>query len=283
MPQLIDLHTHSTASDGSLSPDELVRHARAAGLAAIALSDHDTTVGLNEAAKTAREIGIELIPAIEFSVESATETHIIGLMIDPGNEALQNAIVRSQKQRIERSQETARKLTALGMPVTFEEAAALAGGDVIGRAHFAKLLVQKGFTASVKEGFDRFLASGKPAYVGGHVITDREAIEIIHNAGGVAVLCHPHLIKLSDADLFAYMTTLKAYGLDAVEGYYTEFTSTMETTFRAFAEKLDLLLSGGSDFHGANKPTIAIGKGYGNLEIPYALLNALREKANSYR
>ena len=204
-------------------------------------------------------------------------------MIDPGNEALQNAIVRSQKQRIERSQETARKLTALGMPVTFEEAAALAGGDVIGRAHFAKLLVQKGFTASVKEGFDRFLASGKPAYVGGHVITDREAIEIIHNAGGVAVLCHPHLIKLSDADLFAYMTTLKAYGLDAVEGYYTEFTSTMETTFRAFAEKLDLLLSGGSDFHGANKPTIAIGKGYGNLEIPYALLNALREKANSYR
>lgn len=283
MPKFIDLHTHSTASDGSLSPSELVRHAKSAGLVAIALSDHDTTQGLSEAAATANEVGIELIPAIEFSVESATETHIIGLLIDPDNADLQNAITRAQKQRVERSYETARKLTALGMPVSFEEAAAIAGGDVIGRAHFAKVLVQKGFTSSVKEGFDRYLASGKPAYVGGHVITDREAIDIIHKAGGVSILCHPHLIKLSDDDLFAYMKKLKGYGLDAVEGYYTEFTSEMETTFRAFAERLGLLLSGGSDFHGANKPTISIGKGYGNLKIPYSLLEALKTRASLYR
>lgn len=283
MTKFIDLHTHSTASDGSLSPTELVLHANETGLSAIALSDHDTTAGLNEAAKTAKKVGIELIPAIEFSVESATETHIIGLLINPDSQDLQNAIQRSQKQRIERSLGTARKLTALGMPVSFEEVAAIAGGDVIGRAHFAKVLVQKGYVGSVKEAFDRYLASGKPAYVGGHVLTDREAIEIIHKAGGVSVLCHPHLIKLSDDALFTYMKTLKGYGLDAVEGYYTEFTPEMETTFRAFAQTLGLLLSGGSDFHGANKPTIAIGKGYGNLEIPYSLLDALKERALIYR
>lgn len=283
MPKFIDLHTHSTASDGSLTPRELVLHAKKAGLSAIALSDHDTTQGLAEAKKAANEIGIELVPAIELSVQSDTETHIIGLLIDPSCRELQNAVKRAQKQRVERSYETARRLTALGMPVTYEEAAAIAGGDVIGRAHFAKILVQKGFTTSVKEGFDRFLAAGKPAYVGGHVLTDREAIEIIHKAGGVAVLCHPHLIKLSDDALFTYMKELKRYGLDAIEGYYTEFTPEMETTFRGFATGLGLLLSGGSDFHGANKPTIAIGKGYGNLAIPYSLLDALKEHAKAYR
>ena len=283
MTHYIDLHTHSSASDGSLSPAALMHHAKKAGLAAIALSDHDTTAGLHEAAATAKEIGIELLNAIEFSVQSDTETHIIGLMIDPDNEVLQDAIARSQKQRIDRGYLTAEKLTALGMPVTFEEAQALAGGDVIGRAHFAKVMVQKGYVSSVKEAFDRYLAAGKPAYVGGHVLTDREAIEIIHKAGGVAILCHPHLIKLSDSDLFNYMQKLVCYGLDAVEGYYTEFTPEMEKTFRYFAKKLGLLLSGGSDFHGANKPTILIGKGYGNLAIPYSILDALKARAKRYR
>ena len=279
----IDLHTHSTASDGSLSPAALVRHAKEAGLSAIALSDHDTTAGLREAAATAKEIGIELLPALEFSVISDTETHIIGLMIDPEHDALRDAIARSQKQRIDRGYLTAEKLTALGMPVSFEEAEAIAGGDVIGRAHFAKVMVQKGYVSSIKEAFDKYLAAKKPAYVGGHVLTDREAIEIIHNAGGVAILCHPHLIKLSDSDLYNYMQKLVCYGLDAVEGYYTEFTPEMEKTFRYFAKKLGLLLSGGSDFHGANKPTIAIGKGYGNLAIPYTVLDALKARAKRYR
>ena len=279
----IDLHTHSTASDGSLSPAALVRHAKEAGLSAIALSDHDTTAGLREAAATAQEIGIELLPALEFSVISDTETHIIGLMIDPEHDALRDAIARSQKQRIDRGYLTAEKLTALGMPVSFEEAEAIAGGDVIGRAHFAKVMVQKGYVSSIKEAFDKYLAAKKPAYVGGHVLTDREAIEIIHNAGGVAILCHPHLIKLSDSDLYNYMQKLVCYGLDAVEGYYTEFTPEMEKTFRYFAKKLGLLLSGGSDFHGANKPTIAIGKGYGNLAIPYTVLDALKARAKRYR
>ena len=283
MTQYIDLHTHSLASDGSLTPSELVRHAKEAGLAAIALSDHDTTAGLREAAATAKEIGIELLPAIEFSVISDTETHILGLMINPDCPALQDAIARSQKQRIDRGYLTAEKLAALGFSVTYEEAAALAGGDVIGRAHFARVMVQKGYVGSVKEAFDKYLAAKRPAYVGGHVLTDREAIEIIHKAHGVAILCHPHLIKLSDSDLFVYMQKLLCYGLDAVEGYYTEFTPEMEKTFRYFAKKLGLLLSGGSDFHGANKPTIAIGKGYGNLAIPYPILDALKERAKRYR
>lgn len=283
MEKRIDLHTHSTASDGSLSPKELMQKAKEAGLSAIALSDHDTTAGLKEAEAEAKALSLELVPAIEFSVASDTETHIIGLFIDPDCEALCDAIDRSQRQRVARGYETAEKLSALGMPITIEEAAAFSGGDIIGRAHFAKAMVQKGYVGSVKEAFDRFLAAKKPAYVGGHVLTDREAIEIIHKAGGVAVLCHPHLIKLSDSDLFVYMQKITCYGLDAVEGYYTEYTPEMEKTFRYFAKKLSLLLAGGSDFHGANKPTIALGTGYGNLQIPYSLLDALKERAMRYR
>ncbi len=276
MTNCIDLHTHSTASDGSLSPRELMIHAKKAGLAAIALTDHDTVAGLEEASLAAKEVGIELVKGIEFSVASSTETHILGLLIDPEAPALKDAMARSQKQRIERAYKTAEKLRALGFSVTFEEAAATAGGDVIGRAHFARVLVDKGYIGSVKEAFDSYLASGKPAYVGGHVLTDRDAIDIIHSSGGVAVLAHPHLIRLSDSDLFVYMQKLKAYGLDGVEGYYTEFTPEMEMTFRSFAAKLSLALSGGSDFHGKNKPTIAIGKGYGNLDISYSLLTILK-------
>ena len=279
----VDLHTHSNASDGSLTPRELIYHAKEAGLAAIALSDHDTTEGLAEASKAASEVGIELLPAVEFSVISDTETHIIGLMVDPEHHLLRDALERSQIQRRDRAKTTAKKLSALGFDCPYEEVRTLASKDIIGRAHFAKLMVNKGYVASVKEAFDRYLAAGKPAYVGGHVLTDREAIEIIHASGGVAILCHPHLIKLSDSDLYVYMQKLVCYGLDAVEGYYTEFTPEMETTFRYFAKKLGLLVSGGSDFHGANKPTIKIGKGYGNLEIPYAVLTALKERAKRYQ
>ncbi|MBR2986766.1 MAG: PHP domain-containing protein [Clostridia bacterium] len=279
----IDLHTHSKASDGSLTPRELVYHAKEAGLSAIALSDHDTTEGLPEAEKAASEVGIELIPAIEFSVISDTETHILGLFIEKSNQRLRDAIERSQIQRRDRAKITAQKLAALGFDCPCEEALDPKDGTVIGRAHFAKLMVKKGYVSSVKEAFDKYLASGKPAYVGGHVLTDREAIDIIHEAGGVAVLCHPHLIRLSDSDLYVYMQKLVCYGLDAVEGYYTEFTPEMQKTFRHFAKRLGLLLSGGSDFHGANKPTIRIGKGYGNLEIPYSILTALKERAKRYQ
>ncbi|MBQ7364224.1 MAG: PHP domain-containing protein [Clostridia bacterium] len=279
----IDLHTHSKASDGSLPPKELVALAKESGLSAIALSDHDTTDGIDEATEAAKQLGIELIPAIEFSVVSDTETHIIGLFIEKSNQRLRDAIERSQIQRRDRAKITSQKLAALGFDCPCEEALDPKDGNVIGRAHFAKLMVKKGYVSSVKEAFDRYLASGKPAYVGGHVITDREAIEIIHEAGGVAVLCHPHLIRLSDSDLYVYMQKLKCYGLDAVEGYYTEFTPEMESTFRYFARKLGLLLSGGSDFHGANKPTIAIGTGYGNLKIPYTVLSDLKECAKKYR
>lgn len=275
----IDLHTHSYYSDGTLSPADLMQAAKAAGLSAVALSDHDTTNGLDEAEAEARRIGLEFIPAVELSVISDTETHIVGLFIDRYEPTFQEALARSQQVRKERNRQTANALMALGFACPLEEAEALAGHGIVGRAHFAKLMVQKGYVSSVPEAFDRYLASGRPAYSGQHLFSDKQAIELIHRAHGVAILAHLHLIRLSDDALFSYLKRLKNCGLDGLEGYYTEYTDKMAATFRSFAQELGLILSGGSDFHGATKPQIAIGKGYGSLAVPYDLLQDLRSRA----
>lgn len=275
MEPFIDLHTHSYYSDGSLSPAELVRHAQEVGLSALALSDHDTTAGLPEALAEADRLSFHFIPGVELSVISATETHIVGLAIDPNSPSLQKALAVAQDFRRERNQTTAAKLAALGFDCPLAEAEALAGHGIVGRGHFAKLMVKKGYAASVPEAFEHYLASGRPAYTGEHPFTDREAIELIHSAGGVAILAHLHLIRLTDEALFSYLKKLKAFGLDGIEGYYTEYSEEMGIRYRGFAEKLALLLSGGSDFHGTIKPHIALGKGFGNLHVPASLLSPL--------
>lgn len=274
--KIIDLHTHSTCSDGSMTPTQLVKHAAENGIAAIALTDHDTVSGVEEAVAAGKEYGVEVVPSIEFSVKSATETHILGYYIDINNEQLKEILKEIIEKRIERNVVTARLLQELGFDVTLEEAAALAPGGIVGRAHFARVMMNKGYVSSVKEAFEKYLSSGKPAYFGNQKLEAKTAIEAIHAAGGVAFLAHPHLVKLPDDELEIFLVELKSYGLDGLEGYYTDYDEAMQNKFQAMAKKYGLEISGGTDFHAAMKPHIAIGKGTGNMAIPYSVLENIK-------
>lgn len=281
--KLIDLHTHSTCSDGSMTPDELVKHAAENGLAAIALTDHDTVSGVEEAVSAGERYGVEVVPAIEFSVKSQTETHILGYFIDVHNPVLKEILGEIIEKRIERNVMTAKLLKDLGFDVTLEEAASLAPGGIVGRAHFARVMMNKGYVSSVKEAFEKYLSSGKPAYFGNQKLEAETAIQAIHSAGGVAFLAHPHLIKISDERLEKYLEELKSYGLDGLEGYYTDYDEEMQTKFQAMAKKHSLEISGGTDFHAAMKPHISIGKGTGNMAIPYSVLERIKQLIKTER
>ena len=276
MEKLIDLHTHSLKSDGSMTPAEVVREAKRAGLAAIALSDHDTVDGIREAVAEGEKIGVEVIPAIEFSVQSKTETHILGYFIDIENPDLLKTLKEVVDLRIERNYVTCQRLNELGFDITIEEVRALAPNNFVGRAHFARVLMDKGYTKSVKEGFDLYMTSGKYAYCEKQRLTARDAVELIGKCGGISFLAHPHLTKLGDDELKEFLKELKGFGLSGLEGYYTDYTPEMQEKYQAMAKELGLLISGGTDFHAAMKPHISIGTGLGNMKIPYSVLEAMK-------
>lgn len=276
----IDLHTHSTCSDGSMTPAELVHHAKESGLCAMALSDHDTVSGVDEAMATGREFGIEVIPAIELSAVSATETHILGYFIDPHAPELVHALGRIRDIRVERLTETCEMLRQHDIAVSMDEVRATAGGGVLCRAHIAKIMTEKGYAESPRDAFNRWLNVGCPCYSETQAITDEEAIALIRSAGGDAYLAHLHLTKLPDDRLDAFVARLAAAGLHGLEGYYTDYTADMAEKYRALAKKYHLAISGGTDFHGSFKPHIAIGRGLGNMEIPYAVLAEMKKRHN---
>ena len=276
MEKHIDLHTHSLKSDGSMTPAEVVREAKKAGLAAIALSDHDTVDGLPEAIVEGEKIGVEVIPAIEFSVQSKTETHILGYFIDYNNPHLKQIIKEVVDLRIERNHVTTQRLNELGFDITLEEVRALAPNNFVGRAHFARVLMDKGYTQSVKEGFEKYMSVGKYAYCEKQRLTARDAVEIIEKCGGISFLAHPHLTKLSDDELKEFLLELKGYGLCGIEGYYTDYTPEMQEKYQSLAKELGLMISGGTDFHAKMKPHISIGTGLGNMKIPYSVLEEMK-------
>lgn len=280
MEKRIDLHTHSIYSDGSMTPSELVRHAKNEGLSAIALSDHDSIGGVAEAVEEGKRIGIEVIPAIELSAEAETETHILGYYIDINNPTLLEKLAYVRQVRREREEEICEKLRGLGFDVSMEEVEELAETDVLCRAHFAKLMVAKGFVTSVKEAFDLYLANGRPAYSGRQAMTDEEAVRLIAEAGGVSFLAHLHLSRKPHGELVEFVKRLKGAGLCGIEGYYTEYTPEMQEEFQNIARDLNMPISGGTDFHGAFKPHISIGRGLGNLSIPYSLLDTIKKYVN---
>ncbi len=276
---MIDLHTHSAASDGTLTPEQLVYHAKENGLHAIALTDHDTTDGIYEAQAAAKKCGITLIPGVELSVKAETEMHIVGLDVDPSCAALQETLQIMRRTRAERSEETARKLQELGFPVTAEQAAAIATGGNVGRAHYARLLYEGGYVESVEEAFAKYLNSGCPAYSNRQSLTPQEGISLIRQAGGIPVIAHLHLTELKGETLRQTLIALRDAGLAAIEGYYSDYTPEMQQEYLALARELGLGVSGGSDFHGATKPHIAIGRGRGNLCIP----DSVWEELQTYR
>lgn len=275
----IDLHTHSLKSDGAQPPAEVVRTAWQAGLSAMALADHDNIEGVPEAMAEGERLGIEVIPAVELSAQSDTELHILGYFIDIHNKQLNEAVAYALRVRDERQEETCRKLNEQGFAITMEELRQEAHGNpVLCRAHFAQIMVRKGYAPSVQEAFSKYLSVGCYAYSNRQALTGPEAVSLIREAGGIAVAAHLHLIKLPDDQLKEALKALIPYGLEGVEGYYTDYTPDMEQRYRAMAKELGLVISGGTDYHGANKPHISIGKGRGNLQIPYSVLEGLRQR-----
>ncbi len=276
MEKYIDLHTHSLKSDGSMTPTEVVEEAKRAGLAAIALSDHDTVDGVREAVEAGERLGVEVIPAIEFSVQSKTETHILGYFIDIENPELLKTLKEVVDLRIERNHVTCQRLNELGFEMTLEEVRALAPNNFVGRAHFARVMMDKGYISSVKEGFDKYMSVGKYAYCEKQRLTARDAIELIEKCGGLSFLAHPHLTKLPDDELKDFLRELKGYGLCGLEGYYTDYTPGMQEKYQSMADELGLMISGGTDFHAKMKPHISIGTGLGNMKIPYSVIEKMK-------
>lgn len=281
---IVDLHVHSTKSDGSYTPSGLVAYALEKGLTAFALTDHDTTDGIDEALRAAEGKPIEVIPGIEFSSEyEGKDIHIIGLYIDYQSGFFKRRLVNFVNGRIIRNREMCRRLTAHGIPVTYEELAAEFPGSVITRSHYAKYLLNHGYTKSLEEAFDRYIGDNCPCFVPRKKITPMRAVEIILKAGGIPILAHPILYHMSGAGLEKLIAALKETGLVGIEAVYSTYSPSEERQMRALAAKYDLCISGGSDFHGNAKPGLDLAVGYGRLFIPEEILTNLKKRHGEMR
>lgn len=274
----IDLHVHSSFSDGTYTPAQLIQLAKEIGLSAIALTDHDTIEGIQEAVNAASDSGIELIPGVEMScLYRRKDIHIVGLLIDHENPDLLRSIRHYQDNRTKRNEIMAKKLTDGGFSVTVPELEQQFPGATLTRAHFARFFVEKSVWNSKDEAFDRYIGEGCPYYVEKAYVSPDEAIKVIHKAGGIAILAHPLLYRLSDLELESMVTYLKGLGLDGIETMYSTYSDAQQLYMLHLAADHQLLKSGGSDFHGANKPDIALGTGYGKLRVPGSYLHMMKE------
>lgn len=275
--RIVDLHVHSTESDGTLTPEDLVAEAKKAGLAAFALTDHDTCQGVCKAMPLAASAGIELIPGIELSTDyHGKEVHIVGLYIDIENEQLLKKTAEYRKCRSERNALMVEALRKEGLSITMEELVAENPDCVITRANIARFLYEHGQIKSVREAFDRYIGDHCKCYVGRLKVASTDAVRLIKEAGGTAILAHPLLYGLSNTNLQKMIDELKPAGLDGLEAIYSTYTTGEEQQMKRLARENGLLISGGSDFHGSNKPDIALGRGRGHLYIPYSILEEIK-------
>ena len=274
----IDLHVHSSASDGSCSGAELVRLALEEGLSAIAVTDHDTVSGYAEAARLGAQLGLELVPGIEISTRFHASVHILGYFIDPDSPHLRPVLDWVVQDRDERNRKMAARMAADGLPVDYEQMHARFG-TVIGRPHFAQILVELGLAESVQDAFARYVERGQKYYMPRSFLPIERSIELIRLAGGLPVLAHPFQYKLSDGELRELIEHCIESGLRGMECRYSGYTEEQSAYLLSLAGEYGLLPTGGSDFHGSPKPHIRLGSGTGDLAVPYAWLEALREAA----
>ncbi|MBK9305615.1 MAG: PHP domain-containing protein [Nitrospira sp.] len=275
----LDLHLHTTHSDGSCTPAEVIGLAHQAGVTTLAITDHDTTSGIPEAIAAGEQYGIEIIPGVEISsLMGSSELHILGYFFDWQDNALNQRFKSLRDSRHHRNPQIIERLRSLGIDITYDEVRALAGSDSVGRPHIARALMNKGVVTSAKEAFDRFLGDRKAAYVPRELPSPADAIRWIKEAHGLAVLAHPTWVKLTDQPLTELVRRLKADGLDGVEVYYSTHAARQTREYLSLAQQLGLLVTGGSDFHGLTKPDIEVGIGKGSLHIPTTLLPKMKEK-----
>ncbi|HEY3329040.1 MAG TPA: PHP domain-containing protein [Capsulimonadaceae bacterium] len=277
----IDLHAHTTSSDGSLSPTQLVELAVDSGLTALAVTDHDTVAGLPEAISAATERGLELVVGVELSVEDEVgRYHMLGYGFDPTDAILTSTLVDLRKVRLERNELILQRAQELGFGLTWDDIRKHAGddGEVIARPHFAAALIEKGIVSTVQEAFDKYLTPGKPLFFRKSGLSSVDAIRLLHNAGGVAVMAHPGLSKWADPiSLERRLLALRDdAGLDGVEAYYNKHSAEQTHAYLAIAARLDLIVTGGSDFHGTPKPTVRLGDVYQGHPTPNTVLEVLK-------
>ena len=274
----IDLHIHTTASDSTVSPGEAVDIALKTGLYAIAISDHDTVSGYAEAKKAAEGSGLEVVPAIEISTKYVGAVHILGYYIDTDSEKLRPVLDWVVNDRDERNRKVAALMAADGLPVSYEQMHERFGA-VIGRPHFAKILVELGMAKDIKDAFARYVEKGQKYYLPRNFLSIERSIEIIREAGGVPVLAHPFQYRRSHEGLKDLISHCMDSGLMGMECRYSGYTEEDSAYLETLADRFGLLKTGGSDFHGSNKPHIAMGKGTGSLSVPYEYLLRLKETA----
>jgi predicted metal-dependent phosphoesterase TrpH len=272
--QFIDLHVHSSASDGTFTPAELVEYAEQKGLYAFALTDHDTVDGVEEALAAAQGKVVKVIPGIEISAEYGSgDLHILGLNVDYKSDGFLEIVEKCRKSRDERNRKMIARIREQGMALTEEIMEERFGKASVTRAHFARYMMDEGYVSSKDEAFARYLNPGKPCYVPREKISPEMAISLIRKADGHAVLAHPLLYKMSWERVCSTVNLLKEMGLEGIEAMYSLNTPSDDRKLAKLAENQGLFITGGSDFHGSNKPTIDLGVGKGNLQVPKALLN----------
>jgi len=268
----VDLHTHSTASDGKLRPSEVVHLAAQLGIGTLALTDHDTTDGVVEAQQAGREVGLEVISGIEINSEGEHgDAHILGYFVDPVEPHLQEQLEAIRDARVGRARGMLRKLAAMGMPIEWERVMAMAGdASSIARPHIARAMVEAGYVATTQEAFDKYISNTGPAYVNRLRMTMNEAVDFIHGAGGVAVMAHP-----AESRLVGLIPQLVQAGLDGVEIYYPRHTPEQQSELLALAQRYDLVATGGSDFHTLDDPSHGQ---IGCVEVPPDVVQKLKAR-----
>ncbi len=266
----VDLHTHTTASDGANSARALVRLAHVKGLQALAISDHDTTDALDEAIAAGHELGVEVVPAVEMSTDVGDgEVHILGYFIRYHDEQFQSLLHTLRQARLGRARKMVDKLAALGMQLDWQSVKSFAGDGSVGRPHVAKAMVEAGYVPDIKSAFNRYIGRNGPAYVERYKLTPAEAVQSIRAVDGLAVIAHP----LDGAGSIPMIAPLAAAGLGGMECYYTGYTSDQIALLETIAHKYGLVTSGGSDFHGEGVAANAI---LGQPPVPYSVLAAMR-------
>ena len=278
---MIDLHVHTTCSDGTLTPAEVVALAARKGLSAVAITDHDTVDGLEEALAAGLRTGIEVVPGVEINAEHQQVTlDVLGYFLSapPGDE-LREQLAKLRHYRDVRNAQILERLTQLGYPVSADELAQIAGGEAVGRPHIGEALRRRGYVQSISEAFTRFLRRGAPAFVDRRRLAMGEAVRLLRRSGAAAAIAHPAIIRTDDAGLLRLAREAARLGAVGFECYYSSYSPQTLATCLQLAADFGFVATGGSDFHGDTKPAVHLGAGPGGMPIPYDILASLKKRA----
>jgi len=284
MPDLVDLHVHTTASDGLYRPAEVVRLAAEAGLRAVAITDHDTTAGLAEALAAGPACGVEVVPGVEVSTEFPDGTcHILGYFVDPAEEGLARLLEKAREGRARRNARILERLRDLGFDLAWEDLRLAGSSASVTRAHFAEALVRKGYARSWDEAFDRYLGPGRPAFVPRRRVEPEVAVAAIRGAGGLAALAHPRQLNRSVAETEAWVARLAEAGIEALEVSSPDHTAVFARHYGRMAQRLGLIPCGGTDWHGREESGVRLGVGRGQMAVHYWVVEQMKARLAARR